>query len=429
MSESKILITNFPNLYQRPTMSALQDAKETINVVCGYDFQIDNKEVEVQIARDFITALLSFDQIYVEGNHLGEIIQVIGPESLKELLRLHILCIVPDQGLNPVMIQEGGGEWQHSFISYPLRDYKSTIGGRLYDGGPYKWSHIEYSLHKLGIKAVEANTILYLVEENSADIGDSNLFIKKVNDETSRDIIAPEFLSDPNFYRKRSDGKWEYNQVGRVRIQELNKSAILAETLGISNIKMDAAINELMLRKTLSAFSKKFDCGTDVLLKIEQQKGFPDLGELFVKKIVRLDEILELKNNYQGKIFRYWAHQSKYDENLMRQEIMNSVNNLLGSRLSNPLRIIGCNLIGLLGFMPGIAASAFDSYILDAVSKGWHPNFFLDDKLKAMIDTCVAKDTKSAQRRLRDETFKGIGRNDLCPFGSGKKFKKCHGRD
>ena len=40
MSESKILITNFPNLYQRPTMSALQDAKETINVVCGYDFQI-----------------------------------------------------------------------------------------------------------------------------------------------------------------------------------------------------------------------------------------------------------------------------------------------------------------------------------------------------------------------------------------------------
>ena len=175
---------------------------------------------------------------------------------------------MPDQGLNPVMIQEGRGEWKHSFISYPLRDYKSTIGGRLYDGGPYKWSHIEYSLHKLGIKGVEANTILYLVEENSADIGDSNLFIKKVNDETSRDIIAPEFLSDPNFYRKRSDGKWEYNQVGRVRIQELNKSAILAETLGISNIKMDAAINELMLRKTLSAFRKKFDCGTDALLKI-----------------------------------------------------------------------------------------------------------------------------------------------------------------
>ena len=188
MSESKILITNFPNPYQRPTMSVLKDAKETINVVCGYDFQIDNKEVEVQIARDFITALLSFDQIYVEGNHLGEIIQVIGLESLKELLRLHILCIVSDQGLNPVMIQEGRGEWKHSFISYPLRDYKSTIGGRVYDGGPYKWSHIEYSLHKLGIKGVEANTILYLVEENSADIGDSILFIKKVNDETSRDI-------------------------------------------------------------------------------------------------------------------------------------------------------------------------------------------------------------------------------------------------
>jgi len=23
--------------------------------------------------------------------------------------------------------------------------------------------------------------------------------------------------------------------------------------------------------------------------------------------------------------------------------------------------------------------------------------------------------------------FDGVGRNDLCPCGSGKKFKKCHG--
>ena len=23
----------------------------------------------------------------------------------------------------------------------------------------------------------------------------------------------------------------------------------------------------------------------------------------------------------------------------------------------------------------------------------------------------------------------GVGRNDLCPCGSGKKFKKCHGKD
>ncbi|MBQ5995540.1 MAG: SEC-C domain-containing protein [Clostridia bacterium] len=29
----------------------------------------------------------------------------------------------------------------------------------------------------------------------------------------------------------------------------------------------------------------------------------------------------------------------------------------------------------------------------------------------------------------KDETIKGVGRNDLCPCGSGKKFKKCCGRN
>lgn len=28
-----------------------------------------------------------------------------------------------------------------------------------------------------------------------------------------------------------------------------------------------------------------------------------------------------------------------------------------------------------------------------------------------------------------DDQFKNVGRNDLCPCGSGKKFKKCHGKN
>ena len=192
---------------------------------------------------------------------------------------------------------------------------------------------------------------------------------------------------------------------------------------------MDAAINELMLRKTASAFSKDVHVGTDALIRIEQQKGFPDLGELFIKGIVKLDDILKLRNDFQGKIFRYWAQRTNYEEQLMRQEIMNSVHNILGSKCMNPIRFIGTNLIGLLGFIPGLAASAFDSFILDKISKGWHPNFFLDDKLKKMIDDCIAEEHRRNQRKKLNEAFKDVGRNDPCPCGSGKKYKKCHGKD
>lgn len=429
MSESRILITNYPKIYQRPTFEMIGDKRKTLNVVCGYDFHLDNREVTLQIARDLITALLSFDKIYIEGNHIWDIMQVWGSTYVKELLRLHILCVIPDQELNPVMIQENNGKWKHGFFPYTQGYVLNGHEHEAINESFNKWSHVEACFKRHDFKGLEARTILYLIDENSVDIGDYGAFKEKVNTETNIDIFKPEFFRDPLFYRQRADGLLEYNQVSRIRLQELNKSVILANTLGIDNIKMDAAINELMVKKTVSAFGRTIHSGSDVLLKLEQQKGFPDLGELFVNKIISLDDILKLRDCYQGKFFRYWAKQSAYDEDLMRKDIMNSAQNLLGSRLMNPIRMIACNLVGITGFIPGIIASAFDSYILNAVSQGWHPNFFLDDKLKRMIDDCVAKEERKIKIEKLNDAFAGVGRNDMCPCGSGKKFKKCHGRD
>jgi preprotein translocase subunit SecA len=41
-------------------------------------------------------------------------------------------------------------------------------------------------------------------------------------------------------------------------------------------------------------------------------------------------------------------------------------------------------------------------------------------------EEAVVKPTTAAAT-LNDPKFKKVGRNDPCPCGSGKKFKKCHG--
>lgn len=429
MQTTKILITNFPRIYQRPSFVMVGDESKTMDIVCGYDIKVDNHQVTLNIARDLITALLTFDKIYIEGNHIWDILQVWGSEYVKELLRLHILCVIPDQELNPVMMREGKGEWKHGFFSYAQGCVVVGHENEKPQHEIHKWSHIENTFHHHGFQGIEANTILYLIDENSVELGDVKEIQEKVNLETKRDSLSTSFLSDPNFYRRRSDGKWEYNQVSRVRLQELNKSAVLASVLGIENVKMDAEICNLMMKKTASAFSKPLYSGTDALVHLEQQKGFPDLGELFVDKIVNLDDLLQIRNNFNGKLFRYWTKMTNYEEGVMRQEIMNSVNNVLGSKCLQPIRMLACNLIGIGGFLPGITASAFDSYVLDKVFKGWHPNFFLDNELKKMIDRSVDEDNKKNQDSFRKEMFKGVGRNEPCPCGSGKKFKKCHGRN
>ena len=46
-----------------------------------------------------------------------------------------------------------------------------------------------------------------------------------------------------------------------------------------------------------------------------------------------------------------------------------------------------------------------------------------DLKLKALTFTA-----QWHLRLLRFDPYAGVGRNELCPCGSGKKFKQCHGR-
>ena len=256
MQDSKILITNYPRIYERPSFAMIGDNSRTLDIVCGYDIKVDNRQVTLNIARDLITSLLTFDKIYIEGNHVWDILQVWGSEYVKELLRLHILCIIPDQELNPVMMRKGNGEWEHGFFPYAQSYMLPGHENEPPSHDIHKWSHIENIFHHHGFQGIEANTILCLIDENSVDIGNAKEIQDTINQETTRDILSAPFLSDPSFYRRRSDGNWEYNQVSRVRLQELNKSAVLASFLKIENVKMDAEISNIMLKKTESVFSK-----------------------------------------------------------------------------------------------------------------------------------------------------------------------------
>jgi preprotein translocase subunit SecA len=38
-----------------------------------------------------------------------------------------------------------------------------------------------------------------------------------------------------------------------------------------------------------------------------------------------------------------------------------------------------------------------------------------------------AAPTRAPFRRPQSLNFAGVGRNDICPCGSGKRFKNCHG--
>lgn len=422
--ESKILLTNYPRINQYAQFEEI-DTKKRLDIVVGYDINVDSKFITEQIARDLITAILSYDKIYIEGIRIWDIVQVWGSNYVKELLRLDIIRVIPDQSLNPAIIGENNSS-RVDFFSYPQNFVKH--GEKFKPPTPHKWSHIENAFKKNEFIGQEANALLYLIDEKGIDLNEKEV-AQRVIKETHLDLRNISLLKQYGLVDPFLTKPINVDFPKLLRIHELNKTAVLASTIGIDSIKTDGEISTLLALKTLSVFDKKHPNGIDALNKIEYEKGFPDLGQLFVSKVIGLDDILKLRDSFQGKIFRYWLQNTKYEEELMRKEIMNSVHNVLGNKISNTVRMIGTSLIGIAGFLPGVISSTFDSFVLQRISKGWHPNFFLDDKLKAMIDKSISIKEDKRKKELAQVRFKGIGRNKPCPCGSGKNFKKCHGKN
>ncbi|MDE6479776.1 MAG: SEC-C domain-containing protein [Muribaculaceae bacterium] len=425
MEKTSLLLTNYPRISQTAMFEQV-GGTDTIEIETGYDIsgKIDNMAVTNQIANDLILGLLSYEEILVEASHVWDVMQVWGSEYLKELLRLRIVRVVNDASLLPVMLKRNGEHWHVDFFNYSNGGYYPKTNTNIeFNHG--EWNHIANTFHKCNFRGLEAETILTLIDEGARKI-DEKKVREIASQETTKDLRSQIYWDQFKVDEKGLWGRLSFER--QIRLMELNKTCVIASFLNADSIKCDGQINGLLSQKTDSILSRKFPDGTSSLNKILFEKKFPELGSMFVKGLISLDDLLKLRDNFNGRLFRYWINQNRYDEQEMRADIMNTTHSVLGSNISQFLRMMSCNMLGLLGFLPGLAASAVDSYIINKISTGWHPNFFLDDRVKKLIDASLAQHEKEEKRERVKQSLQGVGRNDKCPCGSGLKFKKCHGK-
>lgn len=422
---TKLLLTNYPRIWQHAEFERI-DGKSRLEIIAGYDIKPDPKAVTLSIIRDLLNALLAYDEIYIEGSHLSDIIQVFGPDLLRQILGTGILRVIPDLSLNPVMKKEKGS-WEPSFFNYahasgPANGPVPPVALAV----PGKWDHVGKLFREHRVNARDTDILLYMIDEHAVNI-DEKMVADTVVKEVKRDIANAIFAKEYDIVRPSAGGLL-VNTPKIIRFVELNKSCVLGAMLDINSIHSDSEISRMLQTKTLAALAGSAKDGLAALQTIESEKGMPDLAELFLQQRVTLDTILRIRNSIQNKLFRYWCSTDRYEEDLMRKDIMNSAAGVMASGLGNSLRFLACTAVGLAGFLPGTLFSALDSFVLDKVLKGWHPNLFLDNKLGKMLNQCVAtRDEEIRKERVRQQ-FKDVQRNDPCPCGSGKKFKHCHGK-
>lgn len=417
MESSTILLANYPK-GSAFAQFVTEDNNRKMSAIFGYDVPYDPKDEQLKVADDLISSLFTYEKILIFANNITELINSIGYDDLIILLRLHLIQVIPDFNFNPAMILEGK-TWKPDFMSYSFGN-----GPVMYN---HRFGHLEFWLRRKGFSDLQVNTLIVLLEENAADFDDRSA-MDTILSENTNDLRRLDFLTDKEFFRV-NEGKLECNLTSELRLFHLNSLLCVASIFSVDGLKADGAINSLLLKKATPLMPISIPDGSKSLNSITLQKGFPNLGELYINKVIQMGDILTLRDSFNGKMFRYWANKDGYQEENMRQDVMNSLQGVLGSKAGNLIRMVAGSCVGILGFVPGAAASIFDSIIMDKLSKGWHPNLFLDNKLKALIDEKIAESKHKHDVEMAKERFKGVGRNDLCPCGSGIKFKKCHGKD
>ncbi|MDE6084744.1 MAG: SEC-C domain-containing protein [Muribaculaceae bacterium] len=423
MKKTSLLLSNYPRISERGLFKS-DVYGDSIECVIGYDIadKIDKKRLKHQMANDLMLGILSYDEVLIGGSNIWYIIQILGVEFTKLLLRERIIRIINDTCLNAALMKVND-KWQVDFLSNPTGKSKMS-SNKASEFDTDSLDYIEYGLYRHNFKGSEAESLLILIEEGAKKIVNKKIMEIATN-ETNRDIKSQQYFD--NF--KVDNGRVYSSSTSErlIRLQELNKTCAIASDLNVDSIRCDAEIRRLLSFKT-NILSKRFSYGIYSLNQVLYEKKLPELGSLFVNEVISSNDILKLRDNYNGKLFRYWMNQDSYEESELRADIMNTTTNVLGKNISQLIRLVSCNLLGCFGFVPGIAASALDSFILNKMASGWHPNFFLDDLVKTTIDESISHHENIEKREKYSKLFHGVNRNENCPCGSGLKFKKCHGK-
>lgn len=364
---------------------------------------------------EFITSLLIHDKLIIKLDSIEELELLIGIENLLKLFNDDALEIIDDGGTMFGFIQgRNGGNMLLNFSNCSGLQFEA-IEKRL--DKKYKGSVLLRKLQPLLLNVEKRKIIIdgswtgHLVEEElHYDLNNKNLTgLLSLKSENRFSIPDSESLAF-------------------MRLCYLNRSLIYQHETKADFLLTEGYASNILQQK-LSPILRNIVNPSELFNEISSEKGIPDLASLVVAGTIKFEHIIELRNSIDGKKFRQWYKEKGWNKELVCQELMKFNSSIASNSLVKFLRWIYPNLIGLATCgLVGVSVSAFDSYLLDKLLKGWHPNFFLDDKLKEHINSEIENGKKVKKEKIIQTRFgRKIGRNELCPCGSGKKFKKCCG--
>ncbi|MET0016218.1 hypothetical protein [Oscillibacter sp.] len=364
MENSHAYINNFFDKLSSQVIK--DDLRKDRTLIFGTAPPINKDLIINKISSDVITSLLLYDRIYIKIMRLSNFIDVFGLRDTSMLLEANILKVVDDKG----------------FVSPLIENDNNTFGfGAMFEYVDLL-KNIEEKLEILYPSSNDEITkVLYLAESKSVKLISEDFHNKILNE------LEIEFSKNKNKLFKSSKDVKNISPKDIVNVQRiisLNECLLYGEALKAKNMIFDGFVKSYLQIKFSPYLSKEND-GLEIFGKMLILKRVPDLGKLYLKNVITIKDILQIRNNINGKKFRQWYLDKNYSEDEFISELLKK-GKTDSNILTKLLRWSIPNMIGLANPVLGIEASGIDSFIIEKIIKGWNPNIFLDDVLKRAID-------------------------------------------
>ncbi len=416
---SKILLNNFQSAPQIITAKPTDYKDGDVDFIVGFSIERDKNEARLDLISDIISSLLIFDKLVVPVYDLSLLIKALKEGDILKLLRNDTIQIIDDLNFNPAITTRNKIAFKAGSIHLVGPD----------EGGKGTLSDLEekWQTRKLLPKNL-LDQLLLLVAKRMKAINIENVG-RMIKNETDYDLRNNNLTSRMRITSISSDNINPNDFYKILRLMHINKGLAFATTMGIDTTLIDSEIQPILNDKIAPIFLKNTSHeAVDIFQNILINKGLPDLGYIYDKGIISIDDIMTLRDNINGVIFRKWYASTDYNPQEALKALLNRVENRLQNIAAKHIRWLYPKIIGLVNPVAGIATSYVDSFVIDKILKGWHPSFFLDNKLKSLLDSKIKYYEKQKFLEEIKKKYPNIERNDLCPCGSGKKFKKCCGR-
>jgi len=403
--KSKCMLGNTPYVSRTYTIRS-EDEKKLLKFIAGCIYENDYETVWDSYAYDLIVSILIYDELYIRISEVPSLTKIFDLETIITLLTNGILKIVNDQGFEPVFFLE---ENDKAAIGCLTSDIEDRYTSRLKDIA----------------KNEKIKQLLYHVSQNCVNVDDRDVF-QKIKSEFHHDIENPSISQLIGIDVVDKKEVLFKDILKAMRLSYMNQQMIYGATIGATDVILETGSKGLLGAK-ISPYitSQKTGEPLEVFSNILGLKKVPNLGELFMKQIITIEDILEIRENFNGEIFRKWFNSINYNYEETMAELLG---NYRERKFKKVVRWLIPKVIGISYPIIGVGASAVDSFVLDKILRGWSPNLFLNDVLANSIDKAIEYDSKKSNYNKIKEVFPNITANDKCPCGSGRKFKKCCGK-